>query len=155
MSNPVHVHAPEGLPFIEIRREFDAPVAAVFDAHRDPELVRQWLGPDGYEMKVGSWDFRSGGKYDYVHTNPAGESFGFRGTFHTVREDFFVQTFEFDGWPDLVSLETLTLTDLGGGRTGLRIWSTYPAVEARDGMVASGMEGGVTQGYAKLDGLIG
>jgi peptide/nickel transport system substrate-binding protein/oligopeptide transport system substrate-binding protein len=51
-SNPVTITAPEGLPFIDIEREFDAPVAAVFNAHRDPELVRQWLGPDGYEMTI-------------------------------------------------------------------------------------------------------
>lgn len=154
MSNPVHIDAPEGVPFIEIRREFDAPVAAVLHAHRDPDLVRQWLGPDGYEMAVDTWDFRSGGSYAYVHTNPAGERFGFRGSFHTVRDDFLVQTFEFDGWPDVVSVETLTLTALDDGRCALTIRATYPSLEARDGMVASGMEGGITQGYARLDALL-
>jgi uncharacterized protein YndB with AHSA1/START domain len=153
MTNPVHVSAPDGLPFIDITREFDAPPAAVHRAHADPDLVRQWLGPDGYEMVVDRYDFTTGGGYRYVHRTPDGREFSFRGTFHTVRPDFAVQTFEFEGQPDVVAIETMTLEDLGG-RTRLRIHSVYPSVEARDGMVASGMERGVTQGYARLDTLL-
>ncbi|HEY4151776.1 MAG TPA: polyketide cyclase, partial [Pseudolysinimonas sp.] len=38
MTNPVTITAPDGLPFVDIEREFDAPVAAVFNAYRDPAL---------------------------------------------------------------------------------------------------------------------
>lgn len=153
--NPVTITAPEGLPFIDIEREFDAPVAAVFDAHRDPELVRQWLGPDGYEMQVERWDFRTQGGYRYVHVDPEGNRWAFNGTFHTVREnEFAVQTFEFEGVPDVVAVESMTFEDLGDGRTRLRGHSVYPSVEARDGMVQSGMEQGLTQGFARLDVLL-
>lgn len=155
MTNPVTINAPEGLPFIEIIREFDAPVEAVFRAHRDPELVKQWLGPNGYEMDIERWDFTTQGGYRYVHRNPEGEEYAFNGTFHTVREnDFAVQTFEFEGVPDVVAVEAMTFEDLGDGRTRLRGWSTYPSVEARDGMVASGMEIGLREGYERLDALI-
>ena len=154
-TNPVTVNAPEGLPFIEIVREFDAPVEAVFRAHRDPELVKQWLGPRGYEMDIERWDFTSQGGYRYVHRNPEGEEYAFNGTFHTVREnEFAVQTFEFEGLPDVVAIESMTFEDLGDGRTRLRIHSTYPTVEARDGMVASGMEGGLREGYERLDAVL-
>ena len=154
-TNPVTVNAPEGLPFIEIVREFDAPVEAVFRAHRDPELVNQWLGPRGYEMEIERWDFTSQGGYRYVHRNPEGEEYAFNGTFHTVREnEFAVQTFEFEGVPDVVAIETMTFEDLGDGRTRLRGWSTYRSVEARDGMVASGMEGGLREGYERLDAIL-
>ncbi len=154
-THPVTVNAPEGLPFIEIVREFDAPVEAVFRAHRDPELVKQWLGPRGYEMEIERWDFTSQGGYRYVHRNPEGEEYAFNGTFHTVREnEFAVQTFEFEGVPDVVAIETMTFEDLGDGRTRLRGWSTYPSVEARDGMVASGMEGGLREGYERLDAIL-
>jgi uncharacterized protein YndB with AHSA1/START domain len=154
-SNPVTITAPEGLPFIDIEREFDAPVAAVFNAHRDPELVRQWLGPDGYEMTIDRWDFVPQGGYRYVHTNPEGESFAFNGTFHSVREnEFAVQTFEFEGYPDVVSIESMTFEDLGDGRTRLRGHAVYPTVEARDGMVASGMERGVREGFERLDAIL-
>jgi uncharacterized protein YndB with AHSA1/START domain len=155
MTNAVTINAPEGLPFIEVVREFDAPVEAVFGAHRDPELVRQWLGPNGYEMDIERWDFTTQGGYRYVHRNPEGEEYAFNGTFHTVREnEFAVQTFEFEGMRDIVAVESMTFEDLGDGRTRLRGWSTYPSVEARDGMVASGMETGLREGYERLDALV-
>ena len=153
--NPVTITAPEGLPFIDIEREFDAPVAAVFEAHRDPELVRQWLGPDGYEMQVERWDFRTQGGYRYVHVDPEGNRWAFNGTFHTVREnEFAMQTFEFEGVPDVVAVESMTFEDLGDGRTRLHGHSVFPSVEARDAMVEHGMARGVTEGYERLDALL-
>jgi uncharacterized protein YndB with AHSA1/START domain len=155
MTNPVTINAPEGLPFIEIIREFDAPVEAVFRAHAEPELVKQWLGPNGYEMDIERWDFTTQGGYRYVHRDPDGGEWAFNGTFHTVRDnEFAVQTFEFEGVPDVVAIESMTFEDLGDGRTRLRGWSTYPSVEARDGMVASGMEIGLREGYERLDGIL-
>ena len=155
MTNPVTITAPEGLPFIDIEREFDAPVEAVFNAHRDPALVKQWLGPQGYEMDIERWDFVPQGGYRYVHTGADGEAYAFNGTFHSVREnEFAIQTFEFEGFPDVVAIESIAFEDLGNGRTRLRIHSTYPTVEARDGMVASDMETGLREGYERLDGLV-
>ena len=152
MTNPVTITAPEGVPFIDIEREFDAPVAAVFRAHAEPDLIKQWLGPNGYEMDIDHFDFTSGGGYRYIHRNPAGEEYAFNGVFHVVRDnDFAIQTFEFEGFPDVVSIESLTVEDLGGGRTRLRAHAVYPSLEARDGMIASNMEVGVTEGYERLD----
>ena len=154
MSNPVTITAPEGLPFIEIEREFDAPVEAVFRAHQDPELFRQWCGPHGYEMTLEQYDFRTGGRYRYVH-GVGGEQYAFNGVFHVVREnEFAVQTFEFEGVPDVVAIESMTFERLEGGRSRLRGRSVYPSLEARDGMVQSGMEQGVTEGYERLDALV-
>jgi uncharacterized protein YndB with AHSA1/START domain len=155
MTNPLTVTAPEGVPFIDFEREFDAPVAAVFRAHADPELLTKWLGPRGYEMKVDRYDFRTGGGYRYLHTNAEGEEYAFNGVFHTVRQDeFVIQTFEFEGFPDVVSIESLTFEDLGGGRSRIRGHSVFPTVESRDGMVASNMEQGMAQGYEQLDELL-
>jgi uncharacterized protein YndB with AHSA1/START domain len=153
-TNPVTIGAPEGVPFIDIVREFDAPVAALFRAHSEPDLVKQWLGPNGYQMDIERWDFTSGGGYRYIHRDGQGGEYGFRGVFHVVREnDFAIQTFEFEGFPDVVAIESLTFTDLGDGRARLTIHSVYPTVESRDGMVASGMETGVVEGYARLEKL--
>jgi len=154
MSNALKVTAPEGLPFVDFEREFDAPVAAVFNAHRDPALVAQWMGPNGYEADMTEWDFRSGGNWSYVHRDPDGNEHAFRGVFHTVRENkFAIQTFEFLGYPDAVSIESMTFEDLGDGRTRLSGHAVYPTVEARDGMVASGMERGMREGYDRLESL--
>jgi uncharacterized protein YndB with AHSA1/START domain len=152
MTNPVTITAPEGLPFIDIEREFDAPVTAVFRAHAEPDLIKQWLGPNGYEMDIEHYDFSSGGGYRYIHRDTEGNEFAFNGVFHVVREnDFAIQTFEFEGFPDVVSIESLTFEDLGGGRTRLRAHAIYPSLEARDGMIASNMEVGVVEGYERLD----
>ena len=154
-NNPVTITAPEGVPFIEIVREFDGPVDAVYRAHSKPELVKQWLGPHGYEMEIEEYDLRTGGRYRYTHRNPEGDEFAFNGVFHVAREnEFIIQTFEYEGFPDVVSIESLTFEDLGGGRTRLTGRSVYPSQEARDGMVASGMERGVREGYERLDALL-
>src|SRR5204863_368006 len=86
LADPVRRAIPAGLPWIDFTREFDAPVEAVFNAHRDPELVRQWLGPRGYEMQIERWDFTSGGGYRYTHRD-GDNVYGFHGTFHTVRDN--------------------------------------------------------------------
>lgn len=151
-TNALHLDVPTGLPWIDFIRDFDAPVSAVFEAHRDPEKVSRWLGPRGYEMVVSEWDFTTGGGYRYVHSDPEGAEFGFRGVFHSVREnEFALQTFEFDGAPDEVALEFLWLEDLGEGRSRLRGRSIGRTVEGRDAMVESGMEHGMSEGYERLD----
>lgn len=155
MTNSLNLSVPDGVPFIDWVREFDAPVAAVFEAHRDPAIVARWLGPNGYEMEVEEYDFRTGGRYRYVHRNPAGDEFTFNGVFHVVREnDFAIQTFEFEGYPDVVSIESIRFEDLGGVRTRVTGHSVYPTQEARDGMAQSGMEGGMSEGYERLDALV-
>lgn len=143
------------MPFIEIERVVDATVEAAYRAHCHPELVRQWLGPHGYDMMIERRDLRTGGGYRYVHVNHEGEKFTFSGVFHVARpNEFVVQTLEFKGFPDVVSIETLSFKDLGNGSTRLAIHSTYPSQEARDAMIASGMAKGVTQGYERLDTVL-
>jgi uncharacterized protein YndB with AHSA1/START domain len=155
MTNPLNVNAPEGLPFIEYDREFDAPIEAVFRAHREPDLVKQWLGPAGYDMDIDSYDFRTGGRFRFVQRNNEGEEYAFNGVYHVVRDnEFAIQTFEFEGFPDVVSIESLTFEDLGDGRSRVRGHATYPSLEARDGMVSSGMESGMTEGYERLDKVL-
>jgi uncharacterized protein YndB with AHSA1/START domain len=156
MSNSLKLTVPDGQPYIDFERDFDFPVADVFRAHKEPELVAQWLGPRALKSDIDHYDFRTGGSYRYIHTGPDGVAYGFNGIFHTVREnDFAVQTFEFDGYPDVVSIEFLTFKDLGERRCRLTGHSVYPTQEARDGMAQSGMEGGMTEGYERLDELLG
>ncbi len=148
------ISAVPDLPIVEIVREFDAPPEQVFRAHVDRDLFTQWIGPRDIDMRVEQWDARTGGSYSYVHGR-GDEEYGFYGSFHEVRpNERIVQTFGFDGWPDAVSLEILTLEDLGSGRTRLRGQSIVESIEARDAMLASGMESGVVQGYEKLDDLL-
>jgi uncharacterized protein YndB with AHSA1/START domain len=144
----------QDVPAIRIVREFDAPPAKVFRAHTDPELVTQWLGPRGLEMTVEHYDCRTGGSYRYIHRDDEGE-YAFYGSFHEVRpSEVIVQTFTYEGMPDSVSLERMTLEDLGGGRTRLTGVSLVDSFEARDAFVSSGMEAGVREGYERLDEVL-
>lgn len=148
------ISANPALPTIEIIREFDAPPAAVFRAHTDPDLIVKWLGPRSTTMEVERWDATTGGGYRYVHRQGA-EEYGFYGSFHEVRSpNRIVQTFTFEGVPDGVCLETLTLEELDGGRTRLRALSVFATIEDRDAAVASGMETGVVEGYERLDEVL-
>jgi len=154
MTNALDLNAPVDTLAMEFSREFDAPVAALYRAHAEPELVKKWLGPHGLQMDITEWNFADHGGYRYTHTDEHG-TFGFNGTFHTVRPDeFILQTFEFEGAPDMVNIEFMWFEDLGGGRSRLRGRSICPSVEARDALLASGMQGGMTDSYEKLDALL-
>jgi uncharacterized protein YndB with AHSA1/START domain len=148
------IDAPAGVPFVDITREFDAPLELVRRAWTDPDLVKQWLGPRKYEMVIEQWDARAGGGYRYVHRDDAGNEFGFHGVFHSNDPDNMVQTFEFEGMPGHVSLDRLQLEDIGGGRTRSHIQPDFQSLEDRDGMVQAGMGDGVTEGFERLDELL-
>jgi uncharacterized protein YndB with AHSA1/START domain len=142
------------VPLVRITREFDAPPEKVFRAHTDPELVVRWTGPRSTQMRIDSFDCRTGGSYRYLMSDDAGE-YGFFGCFHEVRPgELIVQTFTFEGMPDGVALERLVFTDLGDGRTRLTTTSLVDSFEGRDGFVASGMEVGVIEGYERLDEVL-
>lgn len=153
-AHALDLHAPVDTLAMDFTREFDAPVEALFRAHADPDLVRQWLGPHDLVMRIEEWDFTTHGGYRYVHSTGHGD-FRFNGTFHAVREnDLIIQTFEFDSAPDSVNIEFLWFDDLGDGRSRLRGRSICPTTEARDALLSSGMENGMTEGYEKLDRLL-
>jgi uncharacterized protein YndB with AHSA1/START domain len=146
------VEAPTDLPVIRMAREFAATPAQLFRAHTEADLFARWMGPAGSDLEIDQWDARTGGSWRYESVFGE-ERFGFRGCFHTVREDRIVETFTFEGMPDSVCLETITFEELGHGRTLLRSESLYESFEARDFMLTS-MESGVVDGYASLDGLL-
>jgi len=153
-KNPTTVEADPNLPTIRIVREFDAPRERVHRAWTDPELVPQWIGPHGTKIELLTWDVRTGGSYRYSATDCDGNTVYFYGSFHEIRPDRLVQTFTFEGYPDGVSLDTLTLEDLAGGRTRATIVSLIENLQARDMILASGMSKGVIEGYEKLDTLV-
>ena len=147
------IEADPRVPLIRITRDFAATPEQVFRAHMDPDLYAKWCGPDDVTTRIDHWDARSGGSWAFSNLRD-GEEYAFHGCFHEVSPRRIVQTFTFDAWPEGVSLETLTLTDLGDGRTRLVATSLVDSFEGRDQWLESGMEKGVNDGYAKLDGLL-
>lgn len=148
------IEADAEVPLIRIIRDFRATPAQVLRAHTDPELYAQWAGPENLSTRIDHWDARTGGAYAFTNIGPDQEEYAFHGSFHEVTEDRIVQTFTFDGWPEAVSLETLRVEDLGDGWTRLRGQSLFDSFEGRNGMLESGMDVGVNEGYAALDALL-
>ena len=153
--NGTTIEADPDLPVIRMVRDFAAPAERVFRAWTDPELVVRWMGPDSTEMRIDRWDATTGSGYRYTMAQGGQEVAAFFGSFHEVRpSERLVWTFTWEGMPDGVSLETMTFTDLGGGRTRVTSVSVVDSLEARDAILSSGMEIGVYEGYAKLDRLL-
>ncbi len=149
------ITAEPGQPFVDVVREFDAPREMVFRAHADPDLIVDWMGPGQFEMTVDRWDVRDGGAWRYTHRDADGNEYGFHGVFHGIQTiDGMTQTFEFEGAPGHVALETITFEDLSDGRSRSRVHSVYQSVADRDAVVASGMGEGMTAGYERLDALL-
>ena len=139
---------------IHIERVFDAPRDRVFAAFTDPELIPEWWGPRGTTTVVDRMDVRAGGSWRFVVRDPDGTEQGFRGTFREVTPpERIVWTWEWEGMPGHVSIETATFEDLGD-RTLMTSVALYHTTEERDGMLGSGMERGMNETYARLDELL-
>lgn len=155
MSNSVVIDMTPGQSYADITREFDAPVAAVFRAHADPVLFARWIGPRELATRITHWDFRTGGGYRFEQDDPDGTTYSFRGVFHTVREnELIIQTFEYEGTPDEVSIDRIRFEELPDGRSRIVDHSVFPSSEVLEGMMAEGMETGVNEGYEKLSELL-
>lgn len=134
-------------------RHLPAPPEKVFQAFTNAELIAKWWGPRQYETIIDEYEPRRGGCWRFIHKDESGE-YGFRGVIHELLlNERITQTFEFEGMPGHVVLEQLTLAPEGDG-TRVTTVSAFSSVEDRDGMVNSGMEGGLTESYDRLEELV-
>jgi uncharacterized protein YndB with AHSA1/START domain len=149
-GNKLEVTTPSDREIV-ITRLFDAPRGLVFEAHTSCEHMSNWWGPRKYEFASCELDFRPGGEWRIVHRADGEEDQGFRGEFREiVPPEKIVWTFEWEGMPGHVSVETLTLEEQDG-KTLLTASSVYDTVEDRDGMLQSGMEEGAAEAMDRLD----
>jgi uncharacterized protein YndB with AHSA1/START domain len=139
---------------IGTERVFDAPRQRVFAAYTDPELIPQWWGPREGDTIVDKMDVRAGGDWRFITSDCEGEGQAFRGTYREVTPpERIVNTFEWEGMPGYVCVETTTFEDLGG-RTKVTTNTLFHTTEERDGMIDSGMERGLNESYERLDELL-
>lgn len=156
MSNKTTITAEPGKQELFIIREFDAPRELLFRAYTDGNLYAQWVGPNDMTMTVDRMDAVNGGSYSFSNER-GGHKYTFHGVYHEVlAPERIIGTFEFDGLPETghVIMGTTKFEDLGGGRSRLVHQSVFQSVADRDGMLQSGMERGVNDGYEKLDQLL-
>jgi uncharacterized protein YndB with AHSA1/START domain len=149
-SNALTVTTPSDREIV-MTRVFDAPRDLVFEAHTSCEHLSHWWGPRKYEVVSCEIDFRPGGEWRIVHRGPDGEEYAFHGEYREiVRPERIVWTFEFEGVPGSVSVETMTLEE-HDGKTTFTSTSVFDSVEGRDGMLESGMESGAAETMDRLD----
>jgi uncharacterized protein YndB with AHSA1/START domain len=136
---------------IVLTREFDAPRDLVFKAFTSCDHLKHWWGQAGSTITDCRMEFRPGGAWRMIERDASGQEWGFGGEIREiVPPEKIVQTFEFDGMPGHVSVDTLVLEDLGASRTRLVTTSLFSSVEDRDGMIQSGMEKGASESYDRL-----
>lgn len=150
----LEVVAAPGETSFTTRRLLNAPRALVFDVWTKPEHMKRWLGPRSLTMVSCEVDLRVGGRYRYVHRGPDGHEYGFHGEYkEIVRPERLVATFVFELMPQHEAVDTLVLEEIDG-KTLVTTTTVHQTVEARDGHLASGMEGGMKEGYARMDELL-
>jgi uncharacterized protein YndB with AHSA1/START domain len=137
-----------------ITYEFDAPPERVFKAMTDATMIPRWWGPRRYSTIVDKLEPKVGGQWRFINRAADGGEHAFHGVFHLIDAPRrIVQTFEYEGAPGHVSLESLTLEERGG-RTVATAHSVFQSVEAREGMMQGGMEDGARETYERLEELL-
>ena len=153
-SRKLEIIAEPGKTSFTTRRIVDAPRALVFDAFTKCEHLKNWMGPRAMTMASCETDLRVGGRYRFVLRTSDGNEVGFSGEFkEIVRPERIVRTFIYEPIPEGAALETLELTE-SKGQTTITTTTLHKTVENRDGHLNSGMESGMTEGYARLDELL-
>ncbi|MEJ2667223.1 MAG: SRPBCC family protein [Deinococcales bacterium] len=138
---------------VRVERIFRATPERLWRALTEPELVAQWWGR-GNRLDIEHMEVEPGGRWRFVEHAPGGVE-GFEGRYLEVTPPRrIVQTFAWDGMPEHVVKETLTLEDLGDGRTRLITLAVFRSRDERNGMLASGMEDGMAQSYRVLDAVL-
>ncbi len=156
-AHTTHISAEPGKQEILITREFDAPRELVFKACMDPELIPQWWGPRYLSTVVDRMDVRPGGQWRFINRDAQGNEYAFHGVYHEIlAPERVIDTFEFEGLPETghVTLETMKLEELPGGRTRLTVQSVFQSLADRDATLQSGMEAGVNETYDRLAELL-
>ena len=142
---------------IVITRKFDAPKHLVFEAFTTPELVKRWWHAKRGEMTIAEIDLRAGGKWRYVMIADDGTEVGFHGEYREiVPNERVVSTETYEGLPEGVTDEQGTTVNTAtfsesNGRTTLTILVQAPSKEARDAIIASGMEDGLQDALILLE----
>ena len=153
-SKTLEITAEPGKTSFTTRRVVDAPRAIVFDAFTKCEHLTRWMGPRNLTMAKCTTDLRVGGRYRFVFRGPDGNDVGFSGEYkEIVAPERIVRTFVFEPIPEAAALETLELEE-HDGRTTIKTTTVHKTVENRDGHVQSGVDKGMTEGYARLDELL-
>lgn len=141
---------------VVITRRFAASPEAVYRAHIEPSLIQQWMvGPDGWTMPVCNCDSQVGGKIHYEWSDGNGNGFSLTGEFVELVPFSMIKHIERMHLPDPTPDNHIETTfEHDGTGTLMTMRMELPSAEAREAMLASGMEYGMEASYVRLEGLV-
>jgi uncharacterized protein YndB with AHSA1/START domain len=152
MSN-VEFTAESGKQMIVITQIFDAPRDLVWKIITDPKLLSKWWGPKVLRTEVEKMEVKTGGSWRVIQHDNEGNEFAFHGVYHDVRPYHVTRTMEWEGMPGHVLLETVKMEE-NNGKTTVTNNTVFQSVEDRDGMIETGMKGGVDESYERFAELL-
>ncbi len=138
---------------VRVSRIIRGTAEQVWQAHHDPAIMQRWLlGPDGWSMPVCQVAVVAGECYRYEWESDNGaQSFGYTGELmESSPPNRVVTTEQMIGTDGPTTTNEMTLTPVAGG-TLLSIVTTFPSLEVRDQVLATGMTGGMEASYARLE----
>lgn len=136
-------------------RVFDAPREVVWKVCTDPAFIPEWWGPRYLTTIVDKMDVQVGGKWRYIQRDSDGNEFAFNGVYKELDPpNRMSSTFEFEPMAGHVSVETTIFEELPDGKTRLTATSTFDSLEDLQGMLQSGMEGGATESWDRLEEVL-
>jgi uncharacterized protein YndB with AHSA1/START domain len=154
MSKSVFTFDKENLE-VRVERIYNATPERIYEAYTTPEQIAQWWGPAQYKTTVDQMDVRVGGTWRFVHTGDDGQTAGFHGEYKELDPPHkIVDTFEYEGMPGHVLVETTTFEPLPDGTTKLTTVSKYDNLQDLEGMISTGMEAGLTESQDRLEKLL-
>lgn len=142
---------------VVITRVIDGPAATVFDAWTRPELVRRWWAPKsrGVTLSLCEAELRTGGSYRYVMRRENGQEMAFSGTYTDFTpHSRLTYTQVFEPMRQMGEVAVTVTFDETDGRTTVTSVEIYPSKEAREGVLATGMEKGMRESMEQLDALV-
>ena len=146
------VELPNDLDIL-VMRDFDAPIALVFDVLTKAEHVSKWFAPHGCRMTKCAIDLRVGGSYHQVFVTDDGMECSFRGTYLEVEPPArTVETWVFEGRPHLDAVETVELSE-ADGVTSMTIRTTFRDKASRDENIKDGVDG-MTQSADQIEDVL-
>jgi uncharacterized protein YndB with AHSA1/START domain len=139
---------------VVITRIFDAPREKVWKNLTDPKAIPTWWGPRELTTTIDKMEVKPGGMWRFIQADKTGNKYAFHGYYHQAQApEKLVCTFEYEGMPGHVSMETVTLSD-AAGKTLMTDKTVFQSVEDRDGMVAAGMPKGAMESNDRFAELV-
>jgi uncharacterized protein YndB with AHSA1/START domain len=150
MERKTKINAEDGKQELVITREFDLPLALLFKAHVEPDIVEQWMG-----TKVLKLESKRHGSYQFETTDPKGNKHGFNGVIHEfVPNRKITRTFEMENSPFGVQLDFLEFEQLTEDTSKLKMHTLFRSVALRDQLLQLPFAQGINMAHNRLQDIL-